>query len=76
MPSSARQVGEMAVARILTMVGREHLMPGFFAYINPRLGTPLIATITLGVLTALIALVTAFDDLANLVAICTLFVFW
>lgn len=66
----------MAVARILVMTGRENLLPGFFGNINARLGTPLVATIVLGILTALIALVTDFGDLANMVSICTLFVFW
>ncbi|BDA47291.1 Cationic amino acid transporter 1 [Coccomyxa sp. Obi] len=69
-------VGALGVARLLTTVGREHMLPSFFAYVHPTLGTPLVSTLFLGIITAIIALFTAFGDLVNLVSICTLFVFW
>ena len=44
-------VGSLGVARLLTTVGRDHMLPSVFAYVHPTLGTPLVSTIFLGVIT-------------------------
>ncbi len=44
-------VGALGVARLLTTVGREHMLPSFFAYVHPTLGTPLVSTLFLGIVT-------------------------
>jgi APA family basic amino acid/polyamine antiporter len=69
-------VGLLAVARSITALGREHFLPPVAAWVHHKTQTPIITTAVLGVVTALIALFTAFDDLLNLVSICTLFTFY
>jgi hypothetical protein len=44
-------VGMLGVARLLTTVGRDHMLPSFFAYVHPNLGTPLVSTLVLGIIT-------------------------
>jgi APA family basic amino acid/polyamine antiporter len=44
-------VGSLGVARLLTTVGRDHMLPSFFAYVHPTLGTPLVSTLVLGIVT-------------------------
>jgi APA family basic amino acid/polyamine antiporter len=69
-------VGLLAVARSITALGREHFLPPFLAWVSPKLQTPIFTTALLGVITAIIGLFTAFDELLNLVSICTLFTFY
>lgn len=73
---TSTMVGILGGARILTSAARNFLVPPVFSIISEKTHTPWVATLTLGVITAIISLFTAFDSLVNLVSICTLFVFW
>lgn len=42
-------VGFYAGARIICILGRQHLIPPVFASISPRFGTPIIATAVQGI---------------------------
>lgn len=42
-------VGFYAGARIICILGRQHLIPPIFARISPRLGTPVVATAVQGI---------------------------
>lgn len=44
-------VGLLAVARSITALGREHFLPPFLAWVNPKLKTPIFTTALLGVIT-------------------------
>ena len=63
-------------SRIITGVARDHLIPPFLARVHPSLATPYLAILGQGVLTALIALLTDFAELSEMVSISTLFAFW
>lgn len=68
-------VGEMGVARILASLSRTHLSPPFLAKINEKYQTPIVSTVVLGVVTAIIGTFTAFDSLVDMVSAGTLLVF-
>lgn len=69
-------IGLLAVARSICALGREHFIWPAFGWVNEKVQTPIFTTAILGVITAIIALLTAFDNLLNLVSICTLFTFY
>ena len=54
-------------ARIWLMMARERLIPGVFARVSPRFGTPWIAQLTLGAVTSVIGFFSSLDALASLV---------
>eukprot|EP00850_Spirogloea_muscicola_P007821 SM000040S14833 [mRNA] locus=s40:675307:678377:- [translate_table: standard] len=62
-------------ARVTCVLGRSHLIPKFLASVHEARGTPINATILLGILTSMIAFFTSLDVLANMVSIGTLFIF-
>lgn len=68
-------VGAIGQTRILYIMSRDGLMPGFMADLSPRTGTPVACTILLGVVTAVLAAVVPIGDLADLVSIGTLAAF-
>ncbi|KAG0573341.1 hypothetical protein KC19_VG169800 [Ceratodon purpureus] len=63
-------------ARYLCVLGRANIVPRWFAAVNSTTGTPINATVFLGVCTAGIALFTDLSVLLNLISIGTLFVFY
>lgn len=69
-------VGIMGSARVLAGAARDYLVFPVFAKVSEKVQTPWVATLFIGVCSAVISLFTAFDELLNLVSICTLFVFW
>lgn len=73
---TSTMIGMLGVSRIICCVAREALLPPVLALVHPKFGTPWVATLLQGVATAVIALFTDFADLANMVSIGTLFVFW
>lgn len=68
-------VGVMGQSRILASLSRTHLCPPLLARVHPRYQTPIVATVFLGVITAVIAVFTAFDALVDMVSAGTLLVF-
>lgn len=46
--TTALLVNMLGQARIWTMAAREHMIPGFWAKVSPRFGTPIAAQITMG----------------------------
>ncbi|EFJ49983.1 hypothetical protein VOLCADRAFT_89329 [Volvox carteri f. nagariensis] len=68
-------MGIYAPARILVSCCREAMLPPFMAWVGPR-ATPWVATWLIGISVAVIALLTGFDELANMVSIGTFVVFW
>lgn len=44
-------VGLLAVTRSIIALGREHFLPPFLAWVNPKLKTPIFTTALLGVIT-------------------------
>ncbi|KAI4297496.1 hypothetical protein L6164_037385 [Bauhinia variegata] len=68
-------VSAVGQARYLTHIARTHMMPPWFAYVAEKTGTPVNATITMIVATAVIAFFTKLEILSNLLSISTLFIF-
>jgi APA family basic amino acid/polyamine antiporter len=62
-------------SRIITGVARDHLIPPVLARVG-RFRTPWIAIVMQGVATAILALLSPFSELADMVSISTLFAFW
>lgn len=46
--TTALLVNMLGQARIWTMAAREHMIPGFWAKVSPRFGTPIAAQVTMG----------------------------
>ena len=65
----------LAAARICFALARDGLLPGWFAHVHPRFGTPARPTLLLGVLTAVVAGVLPIGEVAELVNIGTLAAF-
>ncbi len=59
----------LGAARIWYALARDGLLPGWFAHVHPRHGTPHRPTIALGVFTALVAGLFPLDEVAKLVNI-------
>nr|GLL30122.1 cationic amino acid transporter 1-like isoform X1 [Ipomoea trifida] len=73
--TSVLLVSAVGQARYLTHIARTHMMPPWFSHVNAKTGTPVNATATMMAATAVIALFTKLDILANLLSISTLFIF-
>ncbi|XP_047152851.1 cationic amino acid transporter 6, chloroplastic-like [Vigna umbellata] len=69
-------VAMLGQARYLCVIGRARLVPSWLAKVHPSTGTPLNATIFLGICTASIALFTELDIIIELISIGTLLVFY
>ncbi|CAJ1928744.1 unnamed protein product [Sphenostylis stenocarpa] len=69
-------VAMLGQARYLCVIGRARLVPSWLAKVHPSTGTPLNATLFLGVCTASIALFTELDIIIELINIGTLVVFY
>ncbi|XP_074335728.1 cationic amino acid transporter 1-like [Apium graveolens] len=73
--TSSLLVGAVGQARYLTHIARTHMMPPWFANVNPKTGTPVNATVVLLVATAFVAFFTDLDIIGNLLSISTLIIF-
>lgn len=73
--TSVLLVGAVGQARYLTHIARTHMMPPWFAKVDPKTGTPINATIAMLSATALIAFFTSLNILSDLLSISTLFIF-
>ncbi|KAG8385219.1 hypothetical protein BUALT_Bualt03G0019400 [Buddleja alternifolia] len=73
--TSVLLVSAVGQARYLTHIARTHMMPPWFAKVDPKTGTPIIATIAMLAATAVISLFTQLSILSNLLSISTLFIF-
>ncbi|XP_047338704.1 cationic amino acid transporter 6, chloroplastic-like isoform X2 [Impatiens glandulifera] len=69
-------VAMLGQARYLCVIGRARLVPSWLAEVHPSTGTPLNATLFLGVCTASIALFTNLDIVLEMISIGTLLVFY
>ncbi|XP_077244860.1 cationic amino acid transporter 6, chloroplastic-like [Tasmannia lanceolata] len=69
-------VAMLGQARYLCVMGRSRLVPYWFARVDPTTGTPMNATIFLGICTALIALFTDLNIVMEMISIGTLIVFY
>lgn len=69
-------VAMLGQARYLCVIGRARLVPSWFAKVHPTTGTPLNATIVLGICQASIALFTDLDIVIEMISIGTLLVFY
>ncbi|XP_060211142.1 cationic amino acid transporter 6, chloroplastic-like [Lycium barbarum] len=69
-------VAMLGQARYLCVIGRARLVPSWFAKVHPTTGTPLNATIVLGICQAAIALFTELDFVIEMISIGTLLVFY
>uniref|UniRef100_A0A0C9S715 TSA: Wollemia nobilis Ref_Wollemi_Transcript_9968_2150 transcribed RNA sequence n=1 Tax=Wollemia nobilis TaxID=56998 RepID=A0A0C9S715_9CONI len=67
--------GVVGQARYLTHIARTHMLPPWFALVHEKTGTPINATATMVLATAIIAFFTELDILAKLVSISTLLIF-
>ncbi|MEW5318521.1 MAG: hypothetical protein WDW38_009737 [Sanguina aurantia] len=68
-------IGVLGASRILAGCTRERMLPPFISWVNSR-GTPWVSTWIIGIASAVIALITPFADLANMISIGTFVVFW
>ncbi|XP_019252469.1 PREDICTED: cationic amino acid transporter 6, chloroplastic-like isoform X2 [Nicotiana attenuata] len=69
-------VAMLGQARYLCVIGRARLVPSWFAQVHPTTGTPLNATIVLGICQASIALFTELEIVIEMISIGTLLVFY
>ncbi|KAK8510825.1 hypothetical protein V6N13_097608 [Hibiscus sabdariffa] len=69
-------VAMLGQARYLCVIGRARLVPSWLSYVHPSRGTPLNATLFLGLCTASIALFTDLDIVIGMISIGTLLVFY
>ncbi|MCD7470740.1 hypothetical protein HAX54_010842 [Datura stramonium] len=69
-------VAMLGQARYLCVIGRARLVPSWFAKVHPTTGTPLNATIILGICQASIALFTELEIVIEMISIGTLLVFY
>ncbi|KAK1274283.1 hypothetical protein QJS04_geneDACA012036 [Acorus gramineus] len=69
-------VAMLGQARYLCVIGRTRLVPYWFARVHPSTGTPINATLFLGMCTASIALFTELDIVLDMINIGTLIVFY
>ncbi|PON97849.1 Amino acid/polyamine transporter [Trema orientale] len=69
-------VAMLGQARYLCVIGRARLVPSWLAKVHPSTGTPLNATLFLGLCTASIALFTDLDIVLEMISIGTLVVFY
>ncbi|KAG4943378.1 hypothetical protein JHK84_047456 [Glycine max] len=69
-------VAMLGQARYLCVIGRARLVPSWLAKVHPSTGTPLNATVFLGLCTATITLFTELDIIIELISIGTLLVFY
>ncbi|RWW52339.1 hypothetical protein BHE74_00041239 [Ensete ventricosum] len=69
-------VAMLGQARYLCVVGRARLVPFWLAKVHPSTGTPINATIFLGICTASIALFTDLEIVIEMISIGTLLVFY
>ncbi|KAK8658248.1 hypothetical protein V6N13_036458 [Hibiscus sabdariffa] len=69
-------VAMLGQARYLCVIGRARLVPSWFSKVHPSTGTPLNATLFLGICTASIALFTDLDIVIEMISIGTLLVFY
>ncbi|CAK9173320.1 unnamed protein product [Ilex paraguariensis] len=69
-------VAMLGQARYLCVIGRARLVPSWFAKVHPSTGTPLNATLFLGVCQASIALFTELEIVIQMISIGTLLVFY
>ncbi|KMT11832.1 hypothetical protein BVRB_5g105290 [Beta vulgaris subsp. vulgaris] len=69
-------VAMLGQARYLCVIARARLVPVWLAKVHPSTGTPLNATLFLGICTASIALFTDLDIVLDLISIGTLLVFY
>jgi len=69
-------VAMLGQARYLCVIGRARLIPYWFARVHPSTGTPMNATLFLGICTALISLFTELKIVLNMISIGTLVVFY
>lgn len=67
--------GVVGQARYLTHIARTHMLPPWFALVHKQTGTPINATASMVLFTAIIAFFTELDILAKLVSISTLLIF-
>ncbi|KAL6542695.1 catalase A [Orobanche hederae] len=73
--TSVLLIGAVGQARYLTHIARTHMMPPWFAKVDPKTGTPRNATIAMLAATAMIAFFTKLAILSDLLSISTLFIF-
>ncbi|XP_040985802.1 cationic amino acid transporter 6, chloroplastic-like [Juglans microcarpa x Juglans regia] len=69
-------VAMLGQARYLCVIGRARLVPSWLAKVHPSTGTPLNATLILGICTATIALFTELQIVIGMVSLGTLLVFY
>nr|XP_011465218.1 PREDICTED: cationic amino acid transporter 6, chloroplastic-like isoform X1 [Fragaria vesca subsp. vesca] len=69
-------VAMLGQARYLCVIGRARLVPSWLAKVHPATGTPLNATLFLGLCTASIALFTDLEIVIEMISIGTLLVFY
>ncbi|KAI6702339.1 hypothetical protein NL676_011475 [Syzygium grande] len=69
-------VAMLGQARYLCVIARSHLVPSWLAKVHPSTGTPLNATLFLGICTALIALFTELEIVFDMISLGTLMVFY
>ncbi|CAF2130113.1 hypothetical protein BRARA_C04535 [Brassica rapa] len=69
-------VAMLGQARYLCVIGRARLVPSWLAKVHPSTGTPLNATLFLGICTATIALFTDLEIVMELISLGTLCVFY
>lgn len=69
-------VAMLGQARYLCVIGRARLVPSWLAKVHPSTGTPLNATLFLGLCTATIALFTELDIVIEMISLGTLLVFY
>ena len=74
-PAAIKAITEERVDPVLFAMSRDGLLPRGFAHVNPKSGTPVFITVTIGTLVAIVASLTPIGKLEEMVNIGTLFAF-
>lgn len=68
-------VGSLGQGRYTTQIARSHMIPPWFALIHPKTGTPINATLSITILSSIVAFFTSLDVLSSVFSISTLLIF-
>ncbi|GAB4846698.1 DNA-binding transcription factor cat8 [Ancistrocladus abbreviatus] len=68
-------VGSLGQARYTTQIARAHMIPPWFALVHPKTRTPVNATLSVTVISAVVAFFSSLDVLSSVFSFSTLFIF-
>ncbi|XP_012086296.1 cationic amino acid transporter 8, vacuolar isoform X2 [Jatropha curcas] len=68
-------VGSLGQGRYTTQIARSHMIPPWFALVHPKTGTPINATLSITILSSIVAFFSSLDVLSSVFSVSTLLLF-